>query len=330
MAELPSPLTPEINTLIQQATVDFHRYGVKLFQAVLALAKGGQGIPMTEATRAALELLYRDHAAELTGRFSGAVVDVDAVRRLVKTGRLAPAYLESRGTSTLTMMYRVGKAYPVDEPPKDRGQTTSLKEALATARAAPLTSRDAEALNYIQQRGAVYMRRPIAAGQQAIDRVLLDAEFEKVRAPIVKAIASGRSVRGLARDLRDAAQGTALINDMDRVARTESMFAVHAGALSSVKEKAEVMGTPDPKVYKTVSPGACTQCRRIWGEMTEPRIYRLSEIEGQTNFGRPAKEWVATIGPTHPNCTCPPLMLWFPKQHERAMKTVAAIMERYR
>jgi len=329
VAELPSPLTPEINTLLEQAMVDFKRYGVKLFEAVMALIKGGRGIPLTEETRASLEQLYRDHGAELIGRFAGTAVDAEAVKRLVKTGRLAPDYLKLRGPSTLNLLYQVGRAYPVADLPKDRGQGTSLKAALKAAKGATLRSSDLAALSYAKQRGAMYMRRPLARGHQAVDRVLLDAEREAIQGPLVRSVTSGTAFGPLAKELRDATQGTVLTNDMVRVARTEGMFVVHAGSLSSLKEKAEVMGTPDPKVYKIVSPGACRQCIRIWGPMTAPRIYRLSEIEGQTNFGRKASAWVATIGPTHPNCTCPPVMLWFPKQHERVLKTVDAIMERY-
>lgn len=302
VAELPSPLTPEINTLLEQAMVDFDRYGVKLFNAVMALIAKGQGLPLTEKTREALEWLYREHAAELIGRFSGSQMDMAAVRRLIKTGRLSEDYLKVRGPSTLTLMYRVGKAYPVAEVPRDRGQTTSLKAAMQAARSVPLTSRDMEALNYIQQRGAVYMRRPIATGQQAVDRALLDAEQEVIRGTVAKAKVEGDGWKRLARDLRDATQGTDLRNDMVRVARTEGMFAVHAGALAGLKEKAEVLGDSDPKVYKLVSPGACAACRRIWGEMTSPRVYRLSEVEGQTNFGKKQSEWGPTVGPTHPNC----------------------------
>lgn len=319
MAELPSPLTPEINTLLEQAQVDFRRYGGKLFEAVMRLVQNGKLLPMTDATRTALENLYRDHAAELIMRFAGTTFDHEALARVLRAGTLKPGYEGWRGNSTLAIMYRAGKAAQVAGAPQLRGQVVPLEVAMRQAHEASPTSRDTAALNYIQQRGALYMRRPVDGARTAVDRVLTDAEFGKVREAQALGVREGFSTARLARELADATKNTTLLNDMTRVARTEGMFAVHAGALVSLREHAGRQGLKDPEVYKIISPGACQECRRIWGDFGTPRVYRLSEIEGQSNFGKPAREWGPTIGPTHPHCTCPPLMI-FNRQWQDAIK----------
>lgn len=329
VAEQPSPLTPEINTLLAQSLVDFERYGQRLFAAVLELIKSERAFPMTEATRIALERLFADHAAALSLRFSGGARDVEAVRRALAAGMVPPNYASLRGPSTLSIMYRVGKAHDPVSPPKVRGQHVSVQEALRVAKAQPITAADMAALSYIQQRGAVYMRRPIAQMEQEVDRTLTEAEYAKVRGALGRGRRGGFSTSRLERELRDATSGTALTNDMRRVARTEGMFAAHEGALVTLKDHAGRLGMRDPEVFKIISPGACAQCRRIWGDMSKPRVYRLSEIEGASNFGVKQSDWVATIGPTHPACACPPLSIWNPKQYDAVKSAVDQIMEDY-
>lgn len=186
-----------------------------------------------------------------------------------------------------------------------------------------LTPQEAAAVRYARDRAAIYMRRPVTSAQQAVSLVALDAgatldrreltedERLKVAAVISSAIVDGASVTETARRLRDAVAGTGLTNDMLRVARTELHFA-HSwgGYVALLAQKRE----PDPWVYKIASPAACADCRRIWGHPANPIRYRLSQVERFSaaggNFGRSHTEWGPTIGPTHPNCTCPPLQLY--------------------
>ena len=329
MAEQPSPLTPEINTLLAQAEHDFVRAGAKLFDAVMNLIRGGAALPLNEDIRRRLERLYQVHAAELSARFTGQAFDLSALEEAIRLKRVDPAFAKLNGPSSLTLLFRVGKAYETAKAPRNRGQSVDLKEALKVANSAPLSSRDMETLAYVQTRAASYMRRPMAVQQAAVDRVLNEAEYAKVRGAVALGVREGFSTERLARELRDATQGTDLLNDMRRVARTEGMNAVHAGALVSLKEAAARMRQPDPQVYKIVSPGACDQCKRIWGPMGKPRLYRLSEIEGNNNFQKPAREWVAVIGPVHPACLCPPLMIWLPHMQDTIKKMTDQIMEAY-
>ena len=155
--------------------------------------------------------------------------------------------------------------------------------------------------------------------------MLSEEETQTVRRTVVEGIAEHASVAEVARSLRDATIDTALTNDMDRVSRTELSFAHNHGAYVALVAGLEP--GEDPLVYKIVSPGACEQCRRIWGHPTNPVHYKLSVVEAWSNAGgnfrKPAKQWGPTIGPTHPRCTCPPLLRWNPEVHD-AVQDVAA------
>jgi len=136
-------------------------------------------------------------------------------------------------------------------------------------------------------------------------RVLTADEYAKIRPVIERAILERRSAAQLARDLREAAAGTQLTNDMERVARTELRAAHAEGAYQKLKTQTEAVGIADPLVYKMTSPTGCKQCIRIWGRGGSTR-YRLSQVEAWEeqggNYGRPAASWGPTIGPVHPNC----------------------------
>ena len=87
----------------------------------------------------------------------------------------------------------------------------------------------------------------------------------------------------------------------DRVAKTETIRAVSLGQAESM---AAEFG--DPLVYKTWEPDVCKYCRKLYqGPDGHPRIFRLSELVANgDNYGRKANDYLATVGPTHPNSRC--------------------------
>lgn len=86
--------------------------------------------------------------------------------------------------------------------------------------------------------------------------------------------------------------------DWLRVAATEMQSAIQNGIYQDIQEN---MGS-DQLVYKRPAPDACKHCNRL--HLTEegvPRIFKLSDLE-QTNVGKKAALWDATVGPVHPYC----------------------------
>lgn len=188
----------------------------------------------------------------------------------------------------------------------------SLEKTIRDLVSIPLTDTERTAMAYSKKKAAVYMRRPAGVATQEIDRVLNQAEFAAIRAVEAKAIEHRWGVRKFASELADGLEGhPTLINDLERVARTELVNAQCAGAHAALKEQMAQAGIEDPKVYKMVSPFACRECKRIWGLPSAPIPYLLSDIEkrdlGGGNFRLPKSQWGPCIGTIHPNCTEGPL-----------------------
>ena len=110
-----------------------------------------------------------------------------------------------------------------------------------------------------------------------------------------------------------------MLNDMRRVARTELQAALNHGAWAALKARVPPRSTP--LVYKQVSADACVECRRIWGPMEDPLLYRLRDVErwekSGGNVGKTKAKWGPTIGPIHPQCRCGPLRLHNETIHTR-------------
>lgn len=84
------------------------------------------------------------------------------------------------------------------------------------------------------------------------------------------------------------------------------------------------LGVPPLLVYKVTQRverdgrgrlmAPCTHCYRIWHYDEEtPRLYPLDAVlDNGENVGRKGPDWVATVGPTHPNDVCGPLQQYVP------------------
>lgn len=338
MAERPSPLTPELNTLIEAAMRDWRAWAAALADAVAKLVtKDGTAAlgKLSDSTREKLAALYDLHATELQLRMTGTAADPRLVRKALEgptSGTLRP-YVGPEGSSRLVTAYRVGRAHdPVSPTARDvERKPATMADVIKRASAKALTKEDEAALEFIQRRGAEYMRRPIQTAIQQVERTLSDAEARVVRGAVETGRTEKMGYKRLARELRDAMQGNpTLTNDMERVARTEAAFAGHAGALATLEEQAKAAGQgEDPEVYKFASPNACVNCLRIWGPNSNPTRYRLSEVRAGSNFGKPPAQWGPTIGPTHPNCTCPPIALYMPDVMSKTQQVLERLDRRY-
>lgn len=336
MAERPSPITAELNAVIEAAAADWRAWVDRLIQDVAKLVtNGGRDVlrRLDDGVRQKLEALFQQHAAEIQTRLTGMAIDptalAAAIRQQPQLGRMAGPGGQSRGA----IAYRLGRHYGKRETPVVRDVEVSPGKLADAQKLADKesVSRLADEIEYIQRRGAVNMRRPVMGVIQEIDRVLTDAEYATIRQSLARGREEAMNYKRLSRELKDAVQGKpTLINDMDRVARTETMFAAHDGALSSLREQAARVGLgEDPEVYKFASPGACTSCRRIWGPIGNPRRYRLSEVMAGDNYGKSEKDWGPTIGPTHPNCTCPPIMLYMPDVMDATQRALQSLEKKY-
>lgn len=85
--------------------------------------------------------------------------------------------------------------------------------------------------------------------------------------------------------------------DVDRLLQTEMHSYFQQGQMTSVPG--------DEEVYKIPRASACPHCMRLHLNTDgSPKIYRLSDVLGNSNWGQPAHAWKFTIGPVHPYCYC--------------------------
>lgn len=58
-------------------------------------------------------------------------------------------------------------------------------------------------------------------------------------------------------------------------------------------------------IYKVPRPTACPHCMRLHIDANgAPLLYKLSDVQGNSNIGKKAGEWTFVVGPVHPHCYC--------------------------
>lgn len=313
--EPPDPRYPEITRLIEAARKDWILWGDQLVAKVGELLHAGKLLPMTRANEKVLHELFRDHQVRLVLRMAGTHPDREKVEDLIRRG------LVDKGVQTssyIDVAWKLGRGLSMLEAHKmDRAGSPSLESIVRKAVKYDLTPQDEEAIAYVKRRGAIFMRRPAEMTTSELDRELNDEEYRAIRQAVARGVEQRHDSKRVARELHDALKGNAsLQNDMDRVALTELAFAHSHGSYVALKAQAAEVGQDDPWVYKFAGAGACRDCRRIWGPPSDPKRYRLSEIEAREaaggNFKRPRREWGPVIGPVHPHCTEGPLQYYHP------------------
>lgn len=322
--------------LVQAARRDWRRWRATLIREVTTALRDGRLLPMTAENHRLLQELLQDHEVAMVIRFAGAsaVPDDAMIERLIARGLLTEQ--AAAGGGYIEPAFRVGRRLEtLADAPDDKAVAEILDEAFGIN----LNRTDIAALESIRIRGAELVKAPARrlTGDVLIqvaetDRALSTVERRAIQEGVAESYVRRETVQQAGRRMRERAVGTRLTNDMDRLVRTELVGAHNFGAKEALRQDVfRTTGELDPWVYKAISPFACVHCQRIWGPAAAPIKYRLSEIEDNDaaggNYGRKAADWVATTGPIHPNCTCPPLLAWEEGGPERIRDAVQQIME---
>jgi hypothetical protein len=107
-------------------------------------------------------------------------------------------------------------------------------------------------------------------------------------------------------------------SQIDRLLQTELHSYFQQGQIQASDE--------DELVYKIPRAAACDYCLdlHVNGDGS-PRMYRLADVLGNSNWGVPAYAWQFTIGPVHPHCYC---ILYLASQNEpRGNDSLREVME---
>ena len=319
------PRFPELRVLVAQAKRDWDRYGDQLLAELTKLLQEGRLLPLSRANEELLQDIFRDHMVRIEARFAGRSRDWKRMRQMADQGLVDP----DRGLTEIS--YRLGRGLQsLQEVRTGAPGAPTMEEVVRRAMQVDLTREDMMALEYVQRRGAIYMRAPAEAQVREAERVLTQAELAMVREGVSEAIRGHLTPAEAERALRDAITSERLQNDAERVIVTELTAANNFGAWHELKKQTRAIGEADPWVFKITNPGACRECLRIWGAPGDPVRYRLSVVEahsfGGGNFGLPREDWKATIEGTHPRCTCSKLMYWNPNDAAAIANTVDEIV----
>lgn len=167
----------------------------------------------------------------------------------------------------------------------------SLNETeLATLRT---MRRDTE--RWLQGRSDTWQQR-FRSSMASADRnwrgVVAAGSFNDARA---RTVARNEALNELVQSLRG--QNESFRGDIDRLLQTEMHAYFQQGQMTSIPG--------DEEVYKIPRASACPHCMRLHLKSDgSPKIYRLSEVVGNSNWGKSANAWKFTIGPVHPYCYC--------------------------
>jgi hypothetical protein len=123
-----------------------------------------------------------------------------------------------------------------------------------------------------------------------------------IRQEIIEDLNDGKTTKQIASDL---GHKTGYWGFEDILNRLKATVFEEARVLD-IKERNP---TVDPHVFKWVSKnGCCSHCTRLYltkGVTSEPKIFRLSELERNgSNEGKSEWDWKPTIYPTHDWCSC--------------------------
>lgn len=76
--------------------------------------------------------------------------------------------------------------------------------------------------------------------------------------------------------------------------------------LAQYYQNAQVVGLEgDELVYKIPRENACEHCKELHlNSDGSPKVYKLKDVMGNSNYGSAPYAWGFTIGPVHPYCAC--------------------------
>lgn len=318
--EGPDPRFPELEQLVERVRPLWAKWSMWLLDQILALFRSGRTPPPGMLRR-----VFSQHELGVIAEITGSTQDRQGAVDLIRTGALPSDY---QGKAPVSQAFALGLALDPRTPPR-----IPAEESAPRAPRTPLSDTEIAAAEYARSRAGIYLQKPVTALHQGMQHALIDEDLAiddraLLRPVVARAIEAREPLASAKRRIEAVITDAGIEGDVDRIARTELQQAHSHGAYASLKARA---GEADPLVYKIASPGACEDCRRIWGHPSNPVHYKLSAIEaheaGGGNFRRKRGEWGPTIGPIHPNCSCPPLLEWHPDVHD-AVQDVAAELAR--
>lgn len=254
-------------------------------------------MPLTERQITAIQKIIKNRFLGLTYEALG--------ERALSTAELnalkAAGLVEDATKHLVADPYVLGKIVAV-LPPSAR--TLSYDQVLRAAqKLLPTTEREKKAMEYAIDHAGAHIRgvmdMTLRDSTAAIAATRGEA-LRTIREGVAESIVNRDTLSELKTKLFDLIDDST--RDWQRVAHTEMNNAVQNGILDEIAEKSDE--GMSQLVYKRPNPDACDHCRRLYLRPDgRPRVFRLSDL-AESNVGKKAADWEATIGSVHPWCAC--------------------------
>lgn len=182
-----------------------------------------------------------------------------------------------------------------------KGWESALKAGMP-----PLSPVEEAALFQLKAKGASHLKGLGNKYADNLTTIAIETEHETrkvLEAGISEQISEGilhrETARKVASRLGDFSNDWA--RDLRRIAATEMEDAYQHGWASYYN----ATSGPETRVARLVDPDGCKDCLRLYTDGGTPKIFLLSELEGNgTNYGLKRAQWQPVIGATHPWCNC--------------------------
>ncbi|MBI4869246.1 MAG: hypothetical protein HY816_20080 [Candidatus Wallbacteria bacterium] len=296
---------PVLEELFRRARGDFGGWMQKVVHAVTAILGREPRLPLSSEDYQRIRAEMQRRRAALVFNVTGEIVDGEVKLSALKHLGLIEEWTRWPASAALygVLRQRAGGQAPASS------FTMWVKMEAAPPPLGPL---ERQALEMARRSAATYVSSIADDVGHSMEEVVLAAEKRAIQNRIATSIETRRGFSGTVSDLFWDLKSKGINRDFERVVRTEMQQAFHEGNVTAIREQEK---DPDPLVYKLVRDEACRDCLRLWTEPDgAPRLYPLSELErnGPNNAGRKRAEWVATVGPSHPNCTDSPCQVYSP------------------
>jgi hypothetical protein len=226
-------------------------------------------------------------------------------KRLVEAGLIKKSPVDS-----LKMLYLLGKAYSIFGEAVKVWGTAEINKFTASDEGA-LTRTDEASLDLVRAEAEGHLEElfsKMGADLQGDykNRMLGSDAFKRnVRDALTEKITRHQTIQQMASNIgkRTGAWG----RDLYRISFTESHNCYNLGTVMGYMKKT---GKNAEDIDVAIIPRgrgiSCDECVKLYLKpgTNEPRIFKLSEILGNSNVGLKRREWKPCISSTHPFCQC--------------------------
>lgn len=248
-----------------------------------------------------IQKLIEDRLLRFTLENVGPEALTDAEVRAVKSMGLVRNNVRNLVADSYTMGKIVSLIHPRTEA---KGLSYADLEKMVRRNSIPMTAVEKSMIRIAKAQAGQYIKglkdrmlKDLAVTSLTGEEMAINA----VRNGIAEGIAKRQTISQVASSLFD--QFNDRSRDWRRIAHTEINNSIQKGIYERVKH--ESPKGPEQLVFKRPNPDACKYCNKVYLESDQitPIIFKISQLE-ETNIGKKAADWQATIGGVHPWCRC--------------------------